>query len=100
MVILLRQLLGFLNISGLGGFVAPTEQDNQLIASLLEVYPIAWPVVNAQLTNPLPHRRNVAWKAVGEPKQASGDQCLGLGVLEALVPGHECVGLFDNHGLV
>jgi hypothetical protein len=53
--------------------VATAQQNDDNIAALLEIHPIAWAVVNPQLANSVANWLNVAGMAEGEAVDARRD---------------------------
>lgn len=51
--------------------------------------------MDTQLTNAPPNRLNIPGQAIGKPKNAGSNQCLGTRVPEFALPFSVGIGLFD-----
>jgi hypothetical protein len=70
----------------LGALVTPAQQNDQSIATLLEIDPVAWTVVNPSFTYTITHRLNITRESVSQSKYARGNRCFGQSIFQPAFP--------------
>ena len=88
-----------LDVLGLGSLVSTSQQNNQLLPSLLEIHPVTGTIVDSQLRDTFANRFDISWVSSGKPF----DPCLNarsrLEVAQVVKPLNEENGFADfNHG--
>jgi hypothetical protein len=83
------------DIALLGAFIPATKQNDHLITALLEVNTIPRAMVDAQFADALPHRLYITCKVIGEPKDASSNQCLGTRITDFTLQFSVGISLFN-----
>jgi hypothetical protein len=86
-----------LDVLGLCALVSPAQQDDDGLASFLEINAEAWAVVDPQFAGALSYRPYIPGIPKGKAIKARRNQCAYPLVLEPYPPSSEGLGLFKLH---
>jgi hypothetical protein len=81
-----------LDVLVLRGLVAATQQDDEDVAVVQVVDPVARAHIESELGRPLADRPHIAWVALGEAVEPTDDTCLASMILQLVDPCLELVG--------